>query len=94
MIFQGKYVNEAGIYRPYISADLQSPSNKWVMIDFLADTGADETFLDYSYIKKFNIDMHGINVKDDVGGRWRLRCPLFPDRFDLETYFSKWNKSV
>ncbi len=77
MIFQGKYVNEAGTYRPYISADLLSPAKKWIMVDFLVDSGADETFLDYSYIKKLEIDTDGINVKDDVGGVGGTGVPYF-----------------
>ncbi len=47
MTFRGKYENEAGIFRPYISADVLSPANEWVIVDFLLDTGADETFLDF-----------------------------------------------
>ncbi|MBU0566824.1 hypothetical protein KJ693_05125 [bacterium] len=68
MIFRGRYKDEAGIFRPYMRADVLSPANEWVMADFLADTGADETFLDFSFIKKFGIDTKGIDVRDDVGG--------------------------
>ena len=77
MIFQGRYENEAGIFRPYISADVLSPANEWVMVDFLVDTGADETFLDFTFIKKFNIDTNGIDVKDDVGGVGGSGVPYF-----------------
>jgi len=51
MIFRGRYENDAGIFRPYISADILSSQGNWVTIDFLVDTGADGTFLDYSLIK-------------------------------------------
>lgn len=47
MIFRGRYENEAGVFRPYITADVLSPANKWVDVDFLVDTGADETFLTF-----------------------------------------------
>lgn len=77
MIFQGRYENEAGIFRPYISADVLSPANEWVVVDLLLDTGADETFLDFSFIKKFNIDTRGIDVKDDVGGVGGSGVPYF-----------------
>ena len=79
MILKGRYENEAGIFRPYISADADvlSPANEWVIVDFLLDTGADETFLDFSFIKKFNIDTKGIDVRDDVGGVGGLGVPYF-----------------
>ena len=35
MIFQGRYENDAGIFRPYISADVLSLANEWVTVDFL-----------------------------------------------------------
>ena len=77
MIFQGRYENDAGIFRPYISADVLSMSNEWVTVDFLIDSGADETFLDFIFIKKFNIDTKGIDVKDDVGGVGGSGVPYF-----------------
>ena len=39
-----------------------------MVIDLLIDTGADETFLDFSFIKKLNLNTEGIDVRDDVGG--------------------------
>lgn len=77
MIFQGRYENDAGIFRPYISADVLSLANEWVTVDFLVDSGADETFLDFTFIKKFNIDTKGIDVKDDVGGVGGSGVPYF-----------------
>ena len=77
MIFQGRYENDAGIFRPYISADVLSLVNEWVTVDFLVDSGADETFLDFTFIKKFNIDTKGIDVKDDVGGVGGSGVPYF-----------------
>lgn len=77
MIFQGRYENESGIFRPYITADVLSPANEWVAIDFLVDTGADETFLDVSFIREFDIDTKGIDVRDDVGGVGGSGVPYF-----------------
>ena len=39
-----------------------------MVIDLLIDTGADETFLYFSFIKKLNLNTEGIDVRDDVGG--------------------------
>lgn len=77
MIFYGRYKNEAGIFRPYISAELLSPSNEWMGIDLLIDTGADETFLDFSFIKKFKINIEEVKIKDDVGGIGGSGIPYF-----------------
>lgn len=77
MIFQGRYKNQDGIFRPYIRIYVLSPTEKWILVDFLADTGADETFLDFSFIKKFGIDTRGIDVKDDVGGVGGSGVPYF-----------------
>jgi len=77
MIFRGRYKDEAGTFRPYIMAEVLSPVNEWVMVDFVADTGADETFLDFTFIKKFDIDTKGIDVKDDVGGVGGSGVPYF-----------------
>lgn len=77
MIFQGRYENEAGIFRPYISADVLSPANEWVDVDFLVAPGADETFLDFCFIREFNIETKGIDVKDDVGGVGGSGVPYF-----------------
>lgn len=77
MIFQGRYENDAGIFRPYISADVLSLANEWVTVDFWVDSGADETFLDFTFIKKFNIDTKGIDVEDDVGGVGGSGVPYF-----------------
>ncbi|MBU1487113.1 retropepsin-like domain-containing protein [bacterium] len=77
MIFQGRYENETGIFRPYISADVLSPANEWVEVDFLVDTGADETFLDFSFVRELDIDTRGIDVKDDVGGVGGSGVPYF-----------------
>lgn len=77
MIFQGRYKDESGVLRPYIKADVLSPANEWVEVNFLVDTGADETFLDFSFIKEFNIDTKGIDVKDDVGGVGGAGVPYF-----------------
>ncbi len=77
MIFRGRYKNESGIFRPYIRINVLSPIEKWVRVNFLVDTGADETFLDFSFIKKFNIDTKGIDVKDDVGGVGGSGVPYF-----------------
>lgn len=77
MIFQGRYENEAGIFRPYISADVLSPANEWVEVDFLVDTGADETFLDFRFIREFDIDTKGIDVRDDIGGVGGSGVPYF-----------------
>jgi len=46
MIFYGRYKIEAGIFRPYVSAEILSPTDEWMGIDLLIDTGADGTFLD------------------------------------------------
>ncbi|TET13215.1 hypothetical protein E3J84_00330 [Candidatus Aerophobetes bacterium] len=77
MIFQGRYENEGGIFRPYIGVDVLSPANEWVIVDFLIDPRADETFLDFSFIKKFNVNTKGIDVRDDVGGVGGSGVPYF-----------------
>lgn len=77
MIFRGRYENDAGTPRPYISADILSPQSDWVTIDFLVDTGADETFLDFSLIKRLKLETDGIDVKDDVGGVGGSGVPYF-----------------
>lgn len=77
MIFRGRYKDESGIFRPYIKAEVLSPADEWVMVDFLLDTGADETFLDFSFIKRFNIYTRGIDVRDDVGGVGGSGVPYF-----------------
>jgi len=50
MIFKGRYENEAGIFRSYISAEILKPSSEWMLVDLLIDTGADETSLDLNFI--------------------------------------------
>ncbi|MFH1563317.1 MAG: hypothetical protein ABIF11_07890 [Nitrospirota bacterium] len=92
MIFQGIYKNVAGIFRPYIRIAVLSPTDKWTMVDFLADTGADETFLDFNFIKKFNIDTKGIDVKDDVGGVGGTGVPYFQIDSGLKLISSEWTK--
>lgn len=77
MIFQGKYVEDAGYLRPYIRVQIKSQKGDWITVDFLMDTGADETFLDFSLIKRLGFKTEGIDVKDDVGGIGGIGVPYF-----------------
>lgn len=77
MIFQGRYESDAGIVRPYISCEILTPKEDWITIDFLIDTGADETFLDFNSIKRLQLKTDGIDVKSDVGGIGGSDIPYF-----------------
>lgn len=77
MIFRGRYENDEGIVRPYINGDILTPKGDWISIDFLIDTGADETFLDFNSIKRLQLKTEGIDVKSDVGGIGGSDIPYF-----------------
>lgn len=77
MIFRGRYKNDGDIFRPYIIANILTPKGNWITVDFLIDTGADETFLDYNLIKRLQLKTEGIDVKDDVGGIGGSGIPYF-----------------
>jgi len=77
MIFYGSYRINWGVYRPFISAWVFSSNEKWVKFSFLADTGADETFLHHRSIDILNIDTSHLNVKTDVGGVGGSGVPYF-----------------
>jgi len=68
MIFRGRYRYNLGAYRPFITAYVLATDGRWLKHTFLADTGADVTFLPYRDVKILGIDLNGVNVRDDVGG--------------------------
>lgn len=68
MILRGRYENEAGILRPYISGFVYSSMGVWLEYAFLVDSGADVTFLHYGCLDELGIDTSNLEVYDDVGG--------------------------
>ena len=68
MILHGRYENEAGILRPYISGFVYSSRRVWLEYAFLVDSGADVTFLHYGSLDELAIDTSNLEVYDDVGG--------------------------
>jgi len=87
MIFWGRYERINGIYRPYILAFVQSNKGEWVQYPFLIDTGADETFLPYETVQDLDLDLTGIEVKDDVGGIGAQNVPYFKFKSGLKIIY-------
>jgi len=67
MIIEGKYLKMDGIVRPLLRVILKL-KNTFYSSFFLIDTGADRTFLPYSMISQFDIDLKDIEVKEDISG--------------------------
>jgi hypothetical protein len=82
MIFHGRYRENYGAYRPFITAYVLSPNGKWMKYSFLVDTGADETFLHYRSIRILCIDTSRLEIRDDVGGIGGYGIPYF--RFNTQ----------
>ena len=77
MIFYGRYRENYGAHRPFITAYILSPEGQWIQYSFLVDTGADETFLHYRSIKILGIDTSRLEIRDDVGGVGGYGIPYF-----------------
>ena len=77
MIFHGRYRENYGANRPFITAYVLSPGGRWIQYSFLVDTGADETFLHYRSIKILGIDTSLLEIRDDVGGVGGYGIPYF-----------------
>jgi len=77
MIFHGRYRLNSGAFRPFVSARVLAPDGTWKKYSFLADTGADETFLHYASIDILGLDTQRLTVKRDVGGVGGSGVPYF-----------------
>lgn len=53
----------------------------------MIDTGADETFLPYETVQDLDLDLTGIEVKDDVGGIGAQNVPYFKFKSGLKIIY-------